>query len=184
MWEGAKFLRKYHALKRIYASCEPLFIKILTHKHMDVEVLVSEAELITASTPLSMIIGLFKEISKRENASQIDGDLANRLRCGKIFPIDEGDAEQGFDDLCSGTGDIEWYIADRPHLRDSFRGVVSLLSFSPAEILTISPLITALDFGNRLLSLRTTSKLITQGDVHLHEEHTAMFRAKSKFIGR
>ncbi|PNP54680.1 hypothetical protein THARTR1_04885 [Trichoderma harzianum] len=124
------------------------------------------------------------EIGKRENASQIDETLANRLLSGKIFPIDEGDAEQGFDDLCSGAGDMEWYIADRPHLRDSFRGVVSLLSFSPAEILTIMPLITALGFEDRLLSKRTASNLITRGDVHLHEEHTATFRAKSKFIGR
>ncbi|KAI0467146.1 hypothetical protein F4859DRAFT_526025 [Xylaria cf. heliscus] len=181
VWDGARLLQKFHVLKRLYSQYERLFTKFLTHTHMDLEVLIAELESVTASTPLNSIIELFKEISTR-HVSRLSKSQANRLRSSKIFPIDEGNAKSDFDDLCSGLDDSEWYIADSPQYRNSFRGVVSLLSFSPWDILTMMPLIKVLDFESRLLSKRAVPKMRISGNVQRDPEQTELFRAKSKFI--
>ncbi|XXH05370.1 hypothetical protein Hte_011796 [Hypoxylon texense] len=149
---------------------------------MDLEVLVSEAESITTSTPLNLIIELFKEISMR-HASRFNRSLVKRLQSSRIFPIDEGNKASGFDDLCSGLEESEWYIADRPQYRDGFRGVLSLLSFSPWDILTMMPLIKLLDFENRLLSKRAVWNTKIPSYV-LDQKQTELFQEKSKFIAR
>ncbi|GAW26981.1 hypothetical protein SAMD00023353_6000530 [Rosellinia necatrix] len=186
VWDGTELLQKFHVLKRLYSQYERLFTKVLTHTHTDLDVLVSELESISMSTPLNLIVELFKEISTR-HVSRLGKDLADRLRSHKIFPIDEGNAMPGlpgFDDLCSGLDESEWYIADRPQYRNSFRGVVSLISFSPWDILTMTPLIKALGFEGRLLSKRATPRMRTSGNVELDRARTKLFRAKSKFIAR
>jgi hypothetical protein len=46
-----------------------------------------------------------------------------------------------------------WYIADRPSLRESFSGKLSLLDFDVKTVRTLQPLIAALDKTSRLLSI-------------------------------
>ncbi|KAK5659658.1 hypothetical protein OQA88_866 [Cercophora sp. LCS_1] len=187
VWKGAGFVQKFHVLREAYPRCEQLFTKVLTHRDMDLEVLVSEAETITPATPLSLILDIFKALAKRRQAypnEALNESLARRLVSRAIFPIDEGSPETEFDDLCTGTPETEWYIADRPHLRASFQGIVSLLSFSPPDVLSILSIITAIGLGDRLLSKIATPSLVLEGDVQLHQEHTAQFRSKSKFIAR
>lgn len=169
-------------LKRVYPECEQLFTRILTHKSIDIEVLVSEAEAITQAYPVKLIYKIFSELKR--HAPRIGPALAKRLRAGEIFPTDEGDAETNFDRLVTGAEDSEWYIADRPHLRDSFRGVVSLLSFPPQDSLRIMPLIEALGLESRLLSRRTTSRIDIGENLRLHNEYTHEFRAKAKVFAR
>ncbi|KAJ3570588.1 hypothetical protein NPX13_g5679 [Xylaria arbuscula] len=159
---------------------ESLFTRVLTHTHMDFDVLVSELESVTTSTPLNLIIELFKEVSARY-LSPLSNNI-DRLRSRKIFPVDEGNARSSFDDLCSGLDESEWYIADRPQYRNSFRGVVSLLSFSPWDILTMMPLIKALGFESRLLCKRANPIMGNSRNVRQDPEKTELFRAKSKFI--
>ncbi|KAI1365664.1 hypothetical protein F5Y08DRAFT_338421 [Xylaria arbuscula] len=180
VWDGTNVLQKFHVLKGLYSQYESLFTRVLTHTHMDFDVLVSELESVTTSTPLNLIIELFKEVGARY-LSLLSNNI-DRLRSRKIFPVDEGNARSGFDDLCSGLDKSEWYIADRPQYRNSFRGVVSLLSFSPWDILTMMPLIKALGFESRLLSKRANPIMGNSRNVRQDPEKTELFRAKSKFI--
>ncbi|KAI0530079.1 hypothetical protein GGR58DRAFT_494730 [Xylaria digitata] len=185
VWNGMEHLQKFHVLKKLYPNNAQLFKNILRHTRANLEVLVSEVEQITVSTPISWITQIFKEINKTLCSKKYEAMELHRLDSlisMKVFPVKEGDTEAGFENLCSGTADIEWYIADRPHLQQSFHGVVYLLAFTVEDVLEIMPLITALKLGSRLLSKRAVSTLKTEGNVQLHVGHTTAFREKSKFI--
>jgi hypothetical protein len=187
VWKGANCLRKFHALNKIYPRNAQLFKEILTHTQADFEVLVSEAEDITESTPLPWITNVFKEINRRLHTGKYKaGELHHlfRLKSLDIFPVNDGSAETSIGNLRSGTSKTEWYIADRPHLRKSFQDVIPLLAFTVEDILEMMPLITTLNLQSRLLSEAAVSNLITEGEVQYHKEHTKAFREKSKFIAR
>ncbi|KAF2970825.1 hypothetical protein GQX73_g2789 [Xylaria multiplex] len=185
VWNGMEHLQKFHVLKRLYPSNAQLFKNILKHTQANLEVLVSEAKQITVSTSISWITQIFKEINKALCSKRYDATGLRRLDDLipiKVFPIREGDTEAGYENLSSGTADKEWYIADRPHLQQSFHGVVYLLAFTVEDVLEMIPLIKALKLESRLLSKRAVSTLKTEGNVQLHVGHTTAFREKAKFI--
>lgn len=187
VWNGPNYLRKFHMLNKIYPGKAKLFEEVLTHPRANFEVLVSEVEDITKSTPLPWITNVFKDINKRLRAEEYEsGELCHlsRLIPMEIFPVNHESAETNFGNLCSGTIETEWYIADRLHLRSSFQGVIPLLAFTVGDILEMMPLILKSEFQSRLLSKAAVSKLITEGEVHHHEEYTKIFREKSEFFVR
>ncbi|KAF4633887.1 hypothetical protein G7Y89_g4233 [Cudoniella acicularis] len=163
-----------------------LFIGFLEIKDANLQTLVSEAKEITARSSLPVIIAIFKEIDKhlQDNSSAKNAAVINPLLSSEIFPVDEGDGETGFDDLCSGAASSEWYIADRPHFQKIFRGAVSLLAFTVEDVLQMARLITALGFEKRLLSKVASSALKTKGEVQPDRKYTDTFRAKSMLIVR
>ncbi|KAI0544642.1 hypothetical protein F4679DRAFT_589289 [Xylaria curta] len=187
VWNGTQHLRTFHVLKNIYPSNALLFKNILGNLHANFEILVSEVKEATTSTPLTWITQIFKEINKRLGAKKYDkeefGHL-NNLISMKVFPINEGNTDIGFENLCSGTGDTEWYIADRLHLKQSFHGVACLLAFTVEDILEMLPLIKALKLDSRLLSKQVVPAPQLVGNIQLSEGYTTTFREKSKFISR
>ncbi|KAI0856471.1 hypothetical protein F4860DRAFT_518768 [Xylaria cubensis] len=185
VWHGTQHLRTFRVLKDIYPSNALLFKNILGHLDSNFEVLVSEVKEITMSTPLFWIAQIFKEINKRLCAKKYKTEERSHLDSlvsMKVFPINEGNADVGFENLYSGTGNMEWYIADRLHLKQSFHGVVYLLAFTVEEVLEIMPLITALKLDLRLLSKRAVPAPQLVGNVRLLSGYTTNFHEKSKFI--
>ncbi|KAI1735424.1 hypothetical protein F4680DRAFT_435200 [Xylaria scruposa] len=185
VWRGTQHLRKFRVLKDIYPGNAKLFKNVLEYLDANFEVLVAEVKQTTISTPISWIAQIFKEINKRLYAEKQETEELNHL-CSlismRVFPINEGNANVAFESLYSGTGKMEWYIADRLHLKQSFHGVVNLLAFTVEEIIEIMPLITALKLDSRLLSKRAVPAPQLVGNVQLLTGYTKTFHEKSKYI--
>lgn len=187
MWEGPECLTQSHDLSKIYPDHRILFVKHLNIEKAGFQALVLEAKAIISSTPLSHITHVFRELSGLLPDSipikallEIQGLLEL-----KIFPLDEGgNSAAGFDDLSSGTTDAEWYIADRPYLRQSFQSRVSLLAFSLEDVQAIGRLVTVLNLENRLLSNAAKETRQFPRARALSTKTNLVYREKVKFLNR
>jgi hypothetical protein len=187
VWEGPKCLTQSHDLSKIHPDHRILFVKHLNIEKAGVQALVLEAKAIISSTPLSHITHVFRELSgllpnsiPTEALLEIQGLLAL-----KIFPLDGGgNSTAGFDDLSSGKIDAEWYIADRPHLRQSFQGRVYLLAFSLEDVQAMRTLVTVLNLEDRLLSNAAKETRQIPGARALSTKTNLVYREKVKFLDR
>jgi hypothetical protein len=75
-----------------------------------------------------------------------------------------------------------WYIADRPSLRASFSGELSLLDFDVETVRTLQPLIIALDKTSRLLSIADEPKLEKIGTPIYHVQKTIDLRLRAVYF--
>ncbi|KAF2178653.1 hypothetical protein K469DRAFT_754481 [Zopfia rhizophila CBS 207.26] len=94
-------------------------------KGADLETLISEARVITPSTPFSHITDISKELSKLLPES-LSIEAANAIRtlvCLEIFPLDEGgESATGFDQLSSSTPESERLLSGTAKETRKFNG--------------------------------------------------------------
>ena len=149
---------------------------------MRIDDLVTEAVKFQRGTDLSYMLRIFLEMEKflQKDASALKGSLS-RLR-QPIYPTRNNELDRGYSELRYGSW--PWYIADRHHLNESFRGKVHLLAFTVEQILQMPRLLKALGWDARRLSKAAKSVPVTQGSVHLHQEYMASLRSKANFILR
>ncbi|KIX07808.1 uncharacterized protein Z518_02462 [Rhinocladiella mackenziei CBS 650.93] len=187
VWTGPKCLTQSLELSNIHPDHRILFVKYLNVQDAGLETLISEARAITSSALLSRITDIFKELNKILPDS-ISTEATNAIRsllALKIFPLDEGgDSDAGFDELSSGTTESEWYIADRPHLRQCFQGVVSLLALTVEDVQATRRLIGTLNLQNRLLSEAAKESRKIHGGRARGKETDMVYRGKTKFFDR
>jgi hypothetical protein len=83
----------------------------------------------------------------------------------------------------SGENDY-WYIADLPHIRDSFIGKIPILALEPSDIQEIEPLMQWFEFESRKLSTVAERKWTMKGEETLNQEYTILMGQKAKYISR
>lgn len=187
LWEGPDFLRLSYCLKDIYPSNRRLFCDILGVKDVRIENLVNEVAKFQRGTDLSYMSRIFLEMEKflQKDSRALEPHVA-RLRGQRIYPTRNNELDRGYSQLQYGNpwSNYQWFIADRRHLNESFRGKVQLLAFSVEQIIQMPYLLRALGCDGRRLSKAAKSVPVTKGSVNLHQEYIASLRPKAHFILR
>ncbi|OAG39035.1 hypothetical protein AYO21_06755 [Fonsecaea monophora] len=187
VWSGPKCLTQFYKLSEIHPDHRILFVKHLKVKNARLETLVLESKAITPSTHLSHIASVFKELNEimPDPISMEDTKTLQSLLTLNIFPLDEGgDSNKGFDELSSATAGSQWYIADRPHLRQCFHGIVSLLAFTVKDVHAIKRLMAILGLECRLLSKVAKQRHKIDGGKARGKEIDMLFQEKARFFER
>lgn len=187
VWDGHPALRKTSRLATHYPKLGDFFQVLLRVKAADMANLVKEAALISLDDDLTYIASLLGAISHglRDNRSTHESatEIAE-LASKKVFPVKHSCPWGGFDELRSCLSDDLWFIADRPHLRQSFQGQAHLLAFSLEHTHNMSDLLDFLGLGERFLSVVATGSVGVSGRIRKHRAYSNALRSKAHVIAR
>lgn len=160
-------------------------------KDADINSITDEVLQICPSDGLKYISKLFvafsKHLSTNETFLSSRKVLKGRLATASIFPIITQPAAAyhlEFDRLQTAQDTDMWFIADRPHLRKCFEGIVPILAIEPTDVSDISLFLDNLDLKNRLLSRMASGQPQAQGEVARDDASTLALRRKIRFISR
>jgi hypothetical protein len=189
VWKGPSCLRKTACLADFYPQHHPLFCSLLGLQTAEWRTLTNEALKIEAYDSIDYISELFLAIndhfrSLEQHESPNSLEMKNVLTTSTIFPIDEGRSQGVFDYLSTSQTDATWFIADRPHLKLAFQGLVPLLVFNEDTMGKIAPLIVALGWNRRLLSRLAHGIPQPDGDMQLNYRYTKYLCSKARYIVR
>ncbi|RSM05119.1 hypothetical protein CDV31_009753 [Fusarium ambrosium] len=147
VWSGPDLLRRTPVLDRIYGSCKALFKRLLGVKGTTTEILITEVKKIRDDDNIEYIAELFQAIDafarrdeKNKQLNQQPEQLAEMvasLQEYQIFPIElerYEDGAEGRHMLRWWTSEKTWFIADRPHLRESLADAVMLIAFDVGQL--------------------------------------------------
>jgi len=148
--------------------------------------------LIEESDPLDHIKAvLFKLSSMLQGSTESERNESglHRLRRCRIFPIQTHAAQVRFDYLApahgnSASGIENWYIADIPHLWESFCGRIPLLAIPPSSIRDLGNLLRYLHLDWHYLSKAATKEIRVQGPAEYDAKYTRKISQKARFISR
>ena len=181
MWSGPGWLKRTTCLEPHYPTNRNLFCDTLRLRDAGLKDYVSEASQITSTDTLDYIAQVFVTISrilKQPMARMDDSELALLTR-RPIFPVQ----------IYSKVYDIKpaletdvWYIADRPHLRNSFQGRLPLLAFENEALDKMQTLMRKLGLEKRILSKIATSETLIEGKAEPNIVLTKSLCSKSRFI--
>lgn len=166
-----------------YPSSSYLFRCLRSPSGDPIAAIVATATLVTSSSELEDISRLFRNIStalKDVNTSKA-AQLLRPLQKRSVFPITNGLGKHRYDDLLD-VHNTSWFIADRPHIRESFLGKLPLLALPIEDLNALEDLFRVLRLDSRLLSNLATRRTHPKGGVTTHWAYTASLRAKSPFI--
>jgi len=116
--------------------------------------------------------------------SPTENGMSQMLTKSRIFPVGTKSLSVSFDHLKTALESDLWFIADRWHLRQSFEGLVPLLSVDVELVDKISVLIQRTGLEYRLLSKVTSSVPTTKGPIVADLQYTKVLQAKARFIVR
>lgn len=102
------------------------------------------------------------------------------FRSRPIFPVKPKDPSS-FTELRSSESKT-WYIADRPHLRDSFIGKVALLDIPAAQANQMGGLFACLGLRSRRLSICVTTCTNPAGFIKLRPMETELLQSRALFF--
>lgn len=102
------------------------------------------------------------------------------LKSSLIFPVTTGDSSLSPQMLSSQ--DHDWYIADRPYLRDSFTGKVALLNIAASEADHMEDLFSCLGLCSRKLSLCVATRTDPKGPIKLRAADTKLLQSRAPFF--
>lgn len=97
-----------------------------------------------------------------------------------IFPVIAGNSSLASE--LRSSRDQNWYIADRPHLRQSFIGKVALLDIPAAVADQMEDLFNCLGLGPRKMSLCVTTTTYPKGPVKLRASDTKLLQSRAPFF--
>lgn len=165
-----------------YATCTSLFRSLLVTEGGEFELLVAQATSISLSTKPSDIFKICRNLNAEiHRISPEKAQIAvRRLINHPMFPVIKSQRSYGFDDLAQVSAKI--YIADRPYLADSFRGIVPLLAFSNEELTQIKDFLSLMNIKWPLLSKSVSSEVRPQGRISVHHSYTEYLRARVCFL--
>jgi hypothetical protein len=144
---------------------------------------VIEARNIMPTDTIDRIAQIYVAISKYLDISATSASVLPLGECC-IFPVITGKSHSDFDSLCT-AGEIDmWFIADRNHLLESFKGLVPLLAFDPETVEKLSLLISALGLERRVLSKVAKGVSKAEGRVDFQSGYTKLLRKKARCIAR
>ena len=189
LWKGPQCLRRYPALRNVYPGLRKLFEVVLEIPNMAAQHLVMEAKLLESVDDMSHITAVLQEandyLEKNEKSQTMTELIPVKCFPIKALPALPGDGKgREYDRLDSSNSPDPWFIADRPHLYESFRGLAPLMAVSVEDAEGLSELVGVLNLGRLKLSKRVKSIPTTQGIVTADPGLTTSLRSKADFIIR
>jgi hypothetical protein len=170
-----------------YPTLEEFFKETIHVRNADAVTLVEEMQQIQASDSIEYISELFVALSYH---IRIDPDISKSQEIAHlctldIFPVHISNSEGEHVSLVTSDLQEVWFIADRPHLRQSFSGNIPLLAFGVDTLARIESLLDAVyPLRCRLLSKVASGIPTTQGPIKFLEGYTKSLQAKVRFISR
>ncbi|KAK9788173.1 putative Heterokaryon incompatibility domain-containing protein [Seiridium cardinale] len=190
-WGSIESLRKTPFLSNVYPELGEFFCTTLGLQDADQSCIAEEALKVTHLDGLKYISKLFiafsQHMSMNEHFIDNRARLKSQLLSRPIFPVlgtRESTPYMEFDQLQAAQEADVWFIADRVHLRNCFRGVVPILAIDTADIPRMKHLIRCLNLGNRLLSNIASGAIQTYSPVNGDQKATNIMRSKAPFIAR
>lgn len=189
VWDGPKCLRRTYRVSDFYPEHRWFFLDTLGLESFSWDTLLKEAQLIEASDDLKYISEIFiaidEYLQKNNGRDKLaHGGYKESLTRPHIFPIKTGLSEATFDYLGTAQEDEIWFIADRPHLWKSFKGLIPLLALDVDSVGKITTLIQILGLERRLLSRVAYAVPNVRGPAKLRRRYTSSLRMKSRSIAR
>jgi hypothetical protein len=170
-------------LKNIYPACKRLFCDILGLSNAQASDFVREARALKTLDSLEDIKDLFLEMEKFLQEDETESSFG-LLRSNCIFPIRNIGTASGYTDLRRTEYPPNWFIADRVHLEESFRGRIPLLAFSVEDVSRMTRLLKKLGVEGRKLTKAARSIPTTRGAVSPDEVYKDSLLGKVDFILR
>ena len=166
-----------------YPQSENLFQCLLSNGSLEVHSLVTKATMINRSYKLPAIVAIFSELNEAlEGLSPSRAARALKpLHSKRILPVTKNRNSASYDGVVS-MKDTSWFIADRPHLRESFFGKVPLLAFSVNELDAMKDFMKGMLLNPRRLSTTTCCRTTPKGPLKYIESLTHFVRARAGFI--
>lgn len=166
-----------------YPRCESLFRCLLAYGAVEIGTLIDLAIRIDKTHKLPYIVKLFSDISAYLRVLSTDRAVraVRPLRNKWVFPITKKETQTSYDEFGSAY-EKSWFIADRPHLRESFRGKVNLLAFTVEENCAMEHLFQALMLDPRRLSKVVSSKTTPEGPLRYIASKTDSIRRRVPFL--
>ncbi|KAL6365750.1 hypothetical protein LRP88_00325 [Fusarium phalaenopsidis] len=201
VWAGPELLRRTPVLNRVYGSCQALFKGFLGVKGTTTEILIAEAKRIRDDDNIEYIAALFLVIDayarrdeenqqpkkrpkyQKQQPKQLAMMIAS-LQDHPIFPIElerYKEGAQGRHMLRSWTSKT-WFIADRPHLRESLADAVLLLAFEIGQFDRMGWIRHLPGIEERLLSKVAFCRPKPGLHTVQNDAYTKLFRTRAKFI--
>ena len=184
LWSGPTCLRRHFCLQTVYTSCHRLLTGIAGLCDASMRELVREVLSFAASDPVDYMRAIFAELDKFLEKDKTYTLHLEPIAKRAIWPISNTEDLDKVDRLISVSGDMDWYIADTELHRESFAGIVPLLSFPNDGIQRIERIINSLDLEQRRLSRCATSTPRVVGRPQFSQVHTQSLKAKAEFLTR
>ncbi|KAJ3456983.1 hypothetical protein MRS44_014124 [Fusarium solani] len=171
-------------LKSQYPGSQHFLQSLLATRKLTIYQLVQKAEKINISTTAQELADIIMAISEALPAMSGKAAIAIRsLKSRAIFPIlTISDVEIPSPTVLRSANDEDWFIADQPHLRESFLCRVPLLTFKPMQAAKLDALFNALGLQARKLSKRVKIARVPKGPVRFSAPHTSYFRDRAAHI--
>lgn len=172
-------------LETVYPRSAELFQTLQDADGLEVEEIV--AGLISLSTAFSddLLPSLIKslgQLSKTVASLSVlgVGIPLKSIASMQIFPVSVGDPS--CPTKLRSSKDQNWYIADRPQLRESFKGKVPLLEVPAHEADQMEDLLKRLGLCSRKLSICVTTNTCAKGQIKLRAADTTILQSRAPFF--
>ena len=172
-------------LETVYPRSARLFQTLQAADSLEVNGLIARIISLSSDTSNDLIPSLVKSLTQLSKAvgslSQLGvATTLEPLRSTPIFPVSIGGSSSSPE--LRSSQDKSWYIADRPHLRDSFTGIVPVLDIPATEADHMEHLFSCLGLPSRKLSLCVTTKTDAKGPIKLQASETTVLQSRAPFF--
>lgn len=172
-------------LENVYPRSAQLFRALQAADGLGMQELIDGILSLSAHTSESLVPSLIqslRQLSKAIAAMSRVGAArkVEPLKSSPIFPVTAGNSASSLRMLSSE--DQNWYIADRPYLRDSFIEKIPLLNVTASEADQMEDLFSCLGLCYRKLSLCVTTKTDPKGPIKLRAADTKLLQSRAPFF--
>ncbi|CAH0021674.1 unnamed protein product [Clonostachys rhizophaga] len=184
IWSSPSFFKRTAALVGMYPSCRGLFQDILGVQDADLQTVLTELFSTSQTDGLGYFVKLFTYLNRHTsaNARALITRNVESFKTKPVFPIDTKGEEPAVHHLGSISAESIWYIADRPHLREKFRGRIPLLAFDNDQLEKMKWIYLLPSMTKRSLSNLVVCKPLPGLKNTLHERLTHLLRSRAKHI--
>ncbi|CAG9982412.1 unnamed protein product [Clonostachys byssicola] len=184
IWSSSSFFKRTATLAGNYPSCRGLFQDILGVQDADLQTTLTELFSTSKSDGLDYFVKLFAYLNRHSSASirALVTKNADKFKTKLVFPIDTKGERPAVHHLGSISAESIWYIADRPHLREKFRGRIPLLAFDNDQLEKMKWIYLLPSMTKRSLSNLVVCKPLPGLKSTLHERLTNLLRDRAKHI--
>lgn len=184
IWSSPSFFKRTAALVDIYPSCRGLFQDILGVQDADLQTALTELFSTSQTDGLNYFVKLFTYLSRHTSANARALIIRNveSFKTKPAFPIDTKGEEPAVHHLGSISAESIWFIANRPHLREKFRGIIPLLAFDNDQLEKMKWIYLLPSMAKRSLSNLVVCKPLPGLKSTLHERLTNLLRGRAKHI--
>lgn len=172
-------------LEKLYPRSAHLFRTLQATDSLGVDDIIGRLTLLSTGFSNDSLPSLVKSLAQLSKAIASLASLGvastlDSLESKSIFPVSIG-ASSSSPELRSPQ-DQNWYIADRPQLRDSFLGKVPLLDVPAYEADQMEDLFSCLGLCSRKLSVCVTTRKDLKGSVKLRAADTTILQSRAPFF--